>query len=80
MKDQLLYVKQGQEALRKATRILENKDGWNVELTEVGQTDVKFLSYFYRSAPDWISLQQLSSAERDSAPSSLLLEQWRCNL
>ncbi|TNN03474.1 hypothetical protein fugu_000503 [Takifugu bimaculatus] len=34
MKDQLIYVKQGQEALRKATRILENKDGWNVEITE----------------------------------------------
>lgn len=52
MKDQRLYVKQGQEALRKATRILENKEGWNVEITEVGRTDVKFLSYFYRSAPD----------------------------
>lgn len=48
MKDRLLYVKQGQEALRKATRILENKEGWNVEITEVGQTDVKFLPYFYR--------------------------------
>lgn len=47
MKDQLLYVKQGQEALRKATRILENKDGWNVEITEVGQTVVKFLSCAY---------------------------------
>lgn len=58
MKDQLLYVKQGQEALRKATTILENKDGWNVEITEVGQNDVK-LSYFNQSAPEWISLQQL---------------------
>lgn len=47
MKDQLFYVKQGQEALRKATRILENKEGWNEEITEVGRIYVKFLSHCY---------------------------------
>uniref|UniRef100_H3BWB3 START domain-containing protein 1 n=1 Tax=Tetraodon nigroviridis TaxID=99883 RepID=H3BWB3_TETNG len=34
MKDQLFYVKKGQEALKKALRVLESKEGWKVEITE----------------------------------------------
>lgn len=45
MKDQLVYVEQGQEALRKAIRILENMEGWTVELTEVCWVDVNFLLF-----------------------------------
>nr|XP_020460944.1 steroidogenic acute regulatory protein, mitochondrial-like isoform X1 [Monopterus albus] len=32
--DQLFYVQQGQEAMRKALTMLEDKDGWKVENTE----------------------------------------------
>ncbi|CAK6956724.1 steroidogenic acute regulatory protein%2C mitochondrial [Scomber scombrus] len=32
--DQLVYIKQGQEAMRKALNMLEEKDGWNVEITQ----------------------------------------------
>lgn len=33
--DQLFYVQQGQEAMRKALSMLEDKQGWKVEITEV---------------------------------------------
>lgn len=33
--DQLLYIQQGQEAMRKALNMLEEKDGWKVEITQV---------------------------------------------
>lgn len=33
--DQLFYVQQGQEAMRKALSMLEDKDGWKVEVTQV---------------------------------------------
>ena len=33
--DKLLYVQQGQEAIRKALGILEDKEGWKVEIAEV---------------------------------------------
>lgn len=33
--DRLLYVQQGREAMRKALSMLEDKDGWKVEITEV---------------------------------------------
>ncbi|KAM3591372.1 uncharacterized protein V6R79_000917 [Siganus canaliculatus] len=33
-KEQLFYVQQGQEAMRKALSMLEDKEGWKVELTE----------------------------------------------
>lgn len=69
MKDQLFYVKKGQEALRKAIKVLESKEGWKVEITEVGGIDMKFLGYL-----------DLCSAERVSAPLLLLLEQRRCHL
>ncbi|XP_040885107.1 steroidogenic acute regulatory protein [Toxotes jaculatrix] len=32
--DQLFYVQQGQEAMRKALSMLEDKEGWKVEITE----------------------------------------------
>uniref|UniRef100_UPI0037E76C65 steroidogenic acute regulatory protein, mitochondrial n=1 Tax=Semicossyphus pulcher TaxID=241346 RepID=UPI0037E76C65 len=32
--DQLFYVQQGREAMRKALGILEDKDGWKVDITE----------------------------------------------
>ncbi|XP_045924896.1 steroidogenic acute regulatory protein, mitochondrial isoform X2 [Micropterus dolomieu] len=32
--DQLFYVQQGQEAMRKALSMLEDKQGWKVEITE----------------------------------------------
>ncbi|XP_026171239.1 steroidogenic acute regulatory protein, mitochondrial [Mastacembelus armatus] len=32
--DQLFYVQQGQEAMRKAVSMLEDKDGWKIEITE----------------------------------------------
>ncbi|XP_028286188.1 steroidogenic acute regulatory protein, mitochondrial [Parambassis ranga] len=32
--DRLLYVQQGREAMRKALSMLEDKDGWKVEITE----------------------------------------------
>lgn len=41
MKDQLFYVNKGQEALRKAIRVLESKEGWKVEITEVSWTDIE---------------------------------------
>lgn len=33
--DQLFYVQQGQEAMRKALSMLEDKEGWKVEIAEV---------------------------------------------
>ena len=33
--DELFYIQQGQEAMRKALNILEAKDGWKVEITQV---------------------------------------------
>lgn len=33
--DRLFYVRQGQEAIRKALSMLEDKEGWKVEIAEV---------------------------------------------
>lgn len=33
--DQLFYVQQGQEAMRKALSMLEDKEGWKLEIAEV---------------------------------------------
>lgn len=33
--DQLFYVQQGQEAMKKALSLLEDKEGWKVEIAEV---------------------------------------------
>lgn len=33
--DQLFYVQQGQEAMRKALSMLEDTEGWKVEIAEV---------------------------------------------
>lgn len=51
MKDQLFYVNKGQEALGKAIRVLESKEGWKVEITEVSWTDMKLsvLNWFIRT-------------------------------
>eukprot|EP00064_Thunnus_orientalis_P015895 superscaffoldBa00003041_g15956 len=32
--DQLFYIQQGQEGMRKALNILEEKDGWKIEITQ----------------------------------------------
>lgn len=37
--DQMFYVQQGQEALKKALSILTEKEGWKVEITEVQLTN-----------------------------------------
>lgn len=42
MKDQLFYVNKGQEALRKAIRVLESHESWKVEITEVSWSDIKW--------------------------------------
>lgn len=33
--DQQFFIRQGQEAIRKALSMLEDKEGWKVEITEV---------------------------------------------
>lgn len=40
MKDQLFYVQKGREALTKAIGILEDGEGWKVEIAEVSRTDM----------------------------------------
>lgn len=45
-------MKKGQEALKKAIRVLESKEGWKVEITEVSRFDIKFLCYVDLSGPN----------------------------
>jgi len=43
--DQLFYVQEGQEAMGKALSILENSEGWKVEIKEVTSTNEAPSSY-----------------------------------